>query len=333
MKKNQSLLPLFIALTLVFGSIGLGHADIMPPHGEGQIGLQAVVLCESLTVRKEPSASSAAVKMLHSGDQIIVQQQKDGWASCFLSDDVDGSLAGWVNRDYLAVDPAWFITEENTPVYSWNDTAAPRVALLDKDTMLPVLKSDGNWLLVGLRGAAGWIYYANKTLRPNGERFETTLVLEGMEETVRYEHIVNFILGIEMDYDYELFLRRSETDRECFISLYDDPQNPLNYLEVAFRTQDADAAVSTVCETLSETYDLVQRPHTLQNAGDCTVIDASRAKGTMIMPDLLQTVYVIPAADGSIVATLHCTIESSEGFGTRIGHMLNTLVLTRGRAR
>ena len=325
--KKYRWFTLLLALTLAFGSMSIGRADIIPAHGEGQIGLEAVVLCESLTVRQQPSASSAAVTTLHFGDTIIVQPETGGWAACFLSDDVDGSRAGWVNEDYLAIDPARFRTEEQTPVYAWNDTAAPRVALLDKDTLLPILKIEGNWIVVSLRGAAGWIYYANKTGRLNGERFDATIMLEGMEEPVRYEHIVNTGLGIEMDYDYEVFQRRSEANREYFFSIYDDPQAPLNYLEITFSAQDADSTAAAICEALSAEYDIIREPRTLTNAGSCTVIDASCVKGTNIMPDLLQTVYVIPAANGCIVAAEHCTIESAEGFGARIGSMLNTLAV------
>ncbi len=58
-----------------------------------------------------------------------------------------------------------------------------------------------------------------------------------MEETVRYEHVRNTALGFEMDYDFESFVRRSEPDRECFISVYDDPEAPENYLEVTFSAE------------------------------------------------------------------------------------------------
>jgi hypothetical protein len=34
---------------------------------------------------------------------------------------------------------------------------APKVGLLDADTTLPILKDEGEWLIVGLRGATGWI--------------------------------------------------------------------------------------------------------------------------------------------------------------------------------
>ena len=110
MKKHIWLIILTAAI-LTLGCVFAACAEILPPAGEGQIGLQAVVLCESLTVRGEPAADSAAVQALRYGDRIIVCRQEDGWAECFLSDDVDAGPAGWVNSCYIAVDPAWFRTD------------------------------------------------------------------------------------------------------------------------------------------------------------------------------------------------------------------------------
>ena len=149
----------FVTLVLLVLALGstAAFAQVIPPYGEGQIGLQAVVLCESLTVRAEPAAGAAAVSTLACGDRIIVSRQENGWAECFVSDAEDAGPAGWVRSEYLAVDPAWYAADSETPVYAWNSTEAPRVALLDKGTTLPVLKEDGEWIVVGLRGASGWI--------------------------------------------------------------------------------------------------------------------------------------------------------------------------------
>lgn len=131
---------------------------VIPPQGEGQIGLAAVVLCETLTLRQGPGADSKAVGTLRFGDHLLVTRQEDGWAEIFLSDDVDATAAGWVNADYILVDPAWYRTGASTPVYAWNDDAAPKVALLPAGTTLPILKDEGAWLIVSLRGATGWIH-------------------------------------------------------------------------------------------------------------------------------------------------------------------------------
>ena len=62
-------------------------------------------------------------------------------------------------------------------------------------------------------------------------------MIEGIEETVRYEHIINDSIGIEMDYDYESLKRYSESDRERFVSVYDDPEKPEIYLDVTYSAE------------------------------------------------------------------------------------------------
>ena len=156
MKKYTVVLMLITLISVLICSAA-GCAEILPAYGEGQYGLTAVVLCETLTIREMPSSSSRAVQTLRYGARIVVQPETGGWATCFLSDDVDAGPSGFVNEDYLAIDPAWYRTEKSTPVYAWNETTAPKVALLDRNITLPILKEEGDWLIVSLRGAVGWI--------------------------------------------------------------------------------------------------------------------------------------------------------------------------------
>ena len=108
------------------------------------------------------NVSARALKTLEYGRRINVienentRAKSNGWAYCVLGDSEDAP-AGWVNPDYIIVDPAWYRADKQTPVYAWNDTAASKVALLDAGTTLPILKEEGNWLIVSLRGAVGWI--------------------------------------------------------------------------------------------------------------------------------------------------------------------------------
>ena len=166
---------------------------------------------------------------------------------------------------------------------------------------------------------------ASEPGRQDGERFEDVIIMEGMEETVRYEHIRSDTIGFEMDYDYESFVRRSEPDRECFVSVYDSPENPENYLEGAYSPEDASSAADSVGKALSEEYDIIRESYDLDRAGSCIRIDASGAKGGGGTPDLLQMVYIIPAPDGCRIATAHYGFESAEGFGRRFAYMVKTL--------
>ncbi len=162
--KKIGLWMILTALFLALGCAAAG-AEIIPPFEPGQqIGYPAVVLCERLTLREKPGASSKAVRTLFFGAQPIAVDAdqpggpkiENGFVYCVLGDSEDAPC-GWVNADYIFINPAWYVTEKETPVYAWNDTAAPKVALLGEDERLPILKEEGDWYVVSLRGAAGWI--------------------------------------------------------------------------------------------------------------------------------------------------------------------------------
>lgn len=159
-------LAILTALILALGSIATGYAEIIPPVDPGQqIGYPAVVLCDKLTLREQPDTASKAIQTLHYGDRPIIAgadapagpKEENGFVYCTLGDSED-SLSGWINSDYIVINPAWYVTEKETAVYAWNDTEAPRVGLLDKDTRLPILKEEGDWYIISLRAAVGWIH-------------------------------------------------------------------------------------------------------------------------------------------------------------------------------
>ena len=163
--------------------------------------------------------------------------------------------------------------------------------------------------------------------RQDGERFDAQILLEGTEETVHYEHALNTTAGIAIDYEYESLMRRSEGNRERFISLYDDPEAPTNYLEVSYSPLDAEAAAAAVSEALSGDYELAREERVLDGAGRCIHIQTTAARGGGL-PTQLQERYIIPASDGSRIAALHYSFEAAEGFGRRFAYMLNSLTVT-----
>ena len=163
--------------------------------------------------------------------------------------------------------------------------------------------------------------------RADGERFETVIMLEGMEETVRYEHVKSAAFGFEMDYDYENFVRQSCATGERFVSVWDDQTQPENYLEVSYDTADANLMADATAAILSAEYDIVSETRTLSGVGECLCFEASVIKGTNRMADQLQAVYIIPAPDGCRIARAHFSAEAAEGFGRRFAYMLDTLTL------
>ncbi len=165
----------------------------------------------------------------------------------------------------------------------------------------------------------------SKSTMADGERFDSIIILEGMEETVHYEHIVNDVIGFEMDYDYESFVRKSDADRECFISVYDDVNSPENYLEVTCSSDDAETVAGALEKELSEEYDVTRYEMQLDNVGNCIEITASEDKNTHGTADMMQFAYIIPRDDGCLIARTHMYFEASEGFGRRFNYMLNTI--------
>ena len=166
--------------------------------------------------------------------------------------------------------------------------------------------------------------------RQDGERFQDSIMLEGMPEAVFYEHVKNDVIGIELDYDYENFERRSGSASECFISRYDNANDPQIYLEIFYSSESADSAASSIANSLSNDYEVIKESRALKNAGPCTCLDASATKDGQT-PDNLQTVYVIPLNNGCVVATAHYTFESADGFGHRFNEIMNTLTVMAGR--
>ncbi len=161
--------------------------------------------------------------------------------------------------------------------------------------------------------------------RQEGDRFEGVVTVEGMEEAVHYEYIVNETVGIGMGFDYELFERRSSADRECFVSVYDDPKDPENYFEVTYSPEDPETAAASISEELSKEYGVDRGETTLDGAGSCIRIDASADKNGMMTLDELHMVYIIPADDGCRIAWAHYGMESADGFGARFRGMANTI--------
>lgn len=166
----------------------------------------------------------------------------------------------------------------------------------------------------------------SSTSRQDGERFQDSIMLEGMPEAVFYEHVKNDVIGIELDYDYENFERRSGSASECFISKYDNADAPENYLEIFYTEEDSDSAAASIAEGLSANYAANKEAFTLKNAGACTRIDASSTPDGQT-PDQLQTVYIIPLQKGCAVATAHYSAEAAEGFGHRFAEIMDTLTV------
>lgn len=168
--------------------------------------------------------------------------------------------------------------------------------------------------------------YESPTGMKDGDQFEATIMLEGMEETVTYSHVINSGVGFEMDYESDSLNRISEANKETFVSVYEDQSNPQIYLEVKHDSGDAASVAAATSELLSGSYELTQDTLALDNAGSCTWLKGSSTSGE----GSIVKIYIIPAGNGSVVATAHYTAESEEGWGSRFAEMVKTIIIIDG---
>ena len=222
-------ISLFLVLILVSTA---AFGEIIHPMGPGQLGYDAVVISKNVSIRPTQNANAKAVKKLSYGDHLAVMSLGNGWCECYLSE-TEG-VSGYVLEDYILIDPASLITEEPTPVYAWQDQHAKRVGLLGRGEEYPITRMEGNWLLISLRGAAGWV------IRPNGDstgtarmrtadvrkRAEDYLVSAGTwagRERVTSEVLKDYYVFVEFDPDNREWLVTFDSRRnEIFTIVVDD---------------------------------------------------------------------------------------------------------------
>ena len=167
--KKFTWLAIVTVVALLLGCFGTANAMIIRPQGEGQIGISSIVMRNELPVYETASESAKVTQTLTSGRHVIVMKLEDGWAQLALADDVDGTPAGWVKAEYLLIDNGFYMTGGETPVYAWNDTEAPVYEVLEEYTLVPMLKDDGEWIIVSLNGASAFILKTAEDLALSAE--------------------------------------------------------------------------------------------------------------------------------------------------------------------
>ncbi len=159
---------LFALLLCGLLMLSAASATILPPTGvdedfyefTGMKCTPAVVLCESLSIldARGDQGGKKVASLRYTGGTIPVIQSWDGYAEISY---LDGTKTGWVRNEYLLMDPAWYLCDDDVKVYAYPDTMAPRVGLIDKGTKLPIITEaeveNQGWVCVSLRAAAGWI--------------------------------------------------------------------------------------------------------------------------------------------------------------------------------
>ena len=116
------------------------------------------MLCNTLTLRSEPSDSAPAICTLDYGAKLYVgfpAEDNDEWYDATYMADVHAS--GYVKIAYVLLEPYWFESDAATPIYAYPSEDAERVALMPRGKRVAVIRETDDYYVVSLRGAAGFI--------------------------------------------------------------------------------------------------------------------------------------------------------------------------------
>ena len=114
------------------------------------------VLCQTLSVRQEPDSSASIILTLQYSDICQIIEESDLWYRVVYTVNSQ-NVTGWVKKDYVLTDFRYFSADQETPVYAYPDTSAKRIALLEEGESYPIITEWGDYFVISLRGASGFI--------------------------------------------------------------------------------------------------------------------------------------------------------------------------------
>ena len=146
MRKISLLLGIFLSFCLALPALSdeWNGIETLP---------QGYVLCESLTMHENADGNSKRLMSIPYGEQFaILGDPNDEWLSI-----VYNKTEGCIRSSYIIVDPEFYVTNGETAVYAMPTETSPRVALLPDQTEYIVIGEYENYIVISLRGAAGFV--------------------------------------------------------------------------------------------------------------------------------------------------------------------------------
>lgn len=118
-----------------------------------------IVLCESLSLREGPDVTYGLIETLPYGKDVTLLEEKGSWYHVVYRDNYTdwGWVGGWVRKEYVLVNPDYFMPDRETPVYAIPSSSSKRVGLISSGTSYPIIGEFNGFLAISLRGASGFI--------------------------------------------------------------------------------------------------------------------------------------------------------------------------------
>lgn len=199
----------------------------------------AISQVDHLNVRLEPSLNSSVLGQLHTGDQVIVLNQKDNWVQIQFQ-----QLTGWVSSDYIIMketeksedkvqveepiideEPNVFTIAVDAVIVRDKPTLSSKeLGIAKKNEQYKIIARDHQWINIEFDGNEGWLYSFYGTFNRNSEKIgdpnKITIIYNGTnvrkEPTTTSQVLRNAyageqyeIIGVEGDW-YKIQLQNED---------------------------------------------------------------------------------------------------------------------------
>lgn len=115
------------------------------------------ILCESLSLRENPDATSNLIHTMTYGTYCTVIEESGSWYNVTYRNEEQLRYSGWVRKEYVLVNPDYFVPDGETPVYAMPSGSSKRVGLISSETSYPIIGEMNGFLAISLRGASGFV--------------------------------------------------------------------------------------------------------------------------------------------------------------------------------
>ncbi|MDL2318672.1 SH3 domain-containing protein [Eubacteriales bacterium OttesenSCG-928-A19] len=118
-----------------------------------------VVISQNVSLRESPSLGATRITSIPNGTVLDLLDEQSGWYYvAYYNAANTAPLEGWVLVDFIVRDPSFITTTASTYVYAMPSRDAKKVGQLVSGTQLVIIGEYGDFWVVNLRSASGFIY-------------------------------------------------------------------------------------------------------------------------------------------------------------------------------
>lgn len=155
MQQSGQMLQVFSRISRLAGWVPAGNVRI----DQATPVYPGVVISQNVTLRESPSTTAKQLARPTNGTVLDILSEQNGWYYVrFWDGKSTMPIEGYVRTNFVVRDPMFVTTTQATYVYSMPDRGAKMVGQLVSGTQLVVIGEYGDFWVVNLRSASGFIH-------------------------------------------------------------------------------------------------------------------------------------------------------------------------------